>query len=205
MITILKYILLIISFLNISFVYAQIDKANSVYLSTELNKGNYFGSDINLNFVFNDNISFTIGYFGASRKSSTLPSDYSAGLEGLITFGLKTPIDEFNNFQFGLGKIINLNRKETLRLNMIVGFGYSFIKEPYNWQKLNVPLLGFLSENYLYDINEINAISLTINPKLEIPIKNFYGLTLSPLIHINKQRSIFGIGIGTMIGYVKKK
>ena len=45
-----------------------------------------------------------------------------------------------------------------------------------------------------------NRISLIINLKIEFPLTRFYGLTISPMIQINKSRTYFGIGIVYMFG-----
>ncbi|HSP84008.1 MAG TPA: hypothetical protein VLN72_09800, partial [Gillisia sp.] len=64
---------------------------------------------------------------------------------------------------------------------------------------------GFLDENYSYEYHKYHTVSLIINPKIEFPITRIYGLTLSPMILINKDRTYMGIGVGHMIGLLRKK
>ncbi len=80
--------------------------------------------------------------------------------------------------------------------------GYAVIIEVGNWDKINsygIPL----TENYTYDYIKSNKTSLIINPKIELPLSKYFGLTVSPMAQINKGNSYFGIGIGTMIGLLK--
>jgi hypothetical protein len=46
-------------------------------------------------------------------------------------------------------------------------------------------------------------MSLIINPKIEFPLTNFIGLSVSPMIQLNKDRTYYGIGFGTMLGKLK--
>ena len=46
---------------------------------------------------------------------------------------------------------------------------------------------------------------MILNPKIEFPFSRFYGLTLSPLFQINKDRTYIGIGVGQMIGLLRKR
>ena len=63
----------------------------------------------------------------------------------------------------------------------------------------------FLTENYTWNYKKYNTLSLIINPKIEFPFTRFYGLTISPMLQINKDRTYFGIGIGHMIGLLRKR
>ncbi|WP_242082872.1 hypothetical protein [Aestuariivivens sediminis] len=64
---------------------------------------------------------------------------------------------------------------------------------------------AFLAENYTWDYKKHNAVSLIINPKIEFAFTRFYGLTISPMLQINKDRTYFGVGIGQMIGLLRKR
>lgn len=180
---------------------AQFDENNAIYLSTELNLGNYIGVDLNLNYIYANRVSFKLGYTGNIRKPKTQPDDYKLGLTSLFSFGLANPFDQFESYQIGLGKIYNLNQSGTIRVNLSIGIGYSIIKEPENWQLVED---AFFVENYTWNYKRINTVSFVINPKFEFPFTRFYGVTLSPMVQINKKRLYIGIGIGNMIGLLRK-
>lgn len=190
-------LLLVITKLN-----AQFSEKNAVYSTGELNFGNYVGVNLNLNYVFNEKYSFQIGYSGYTRESKSQPEDYTSGLVGIFTLGLSEfHFDNMENYQFLAGKIYSLNESGTIRLNMSGGIGYTIISEPTNWRRIS----GFtLGENYTYDMDKHKTVSLIINPKVEFPFTRFFGLTISPMLQINKDRTFIGIGIGLMIGLLRK-
>ena len=64
---------------------------------------------------------------------------------------------------------------------------------------------GFLTENYTWIYNKYNTVNLIINPKIEFPFTRYFGLTISPMLQINKDRTYFGIGIGQMIGLLRSR
>ena len=196
---------ILFTFLLIFSVYqvnAQFSENHAIYHSSEITVGNYLGIDINANYVLKEKYSFKIGYSGFIRKPKGAPENYSSGLFGALTFGLANPYDQIGNIQISAGKIYPLNKKGTIRANLSLGLGFTSIREPTNWQPLYG---GFLDENYSYEYHKYHTVSLIINPKIEFPITRIYGLTLSPMILINKDRTYMGIGVGHMIGLLRKK
>lgn len=183
-------------------VNAQFAEKNAIYHTSEITIGNYFGIDIHANYVLNEKYSFKIGYSGLLRHPRSAPENYSSGFIGAILFGLANPYDQLESFQIATGKIYTLNKKGTIRANLSIGLGVTIIKEPTNWQALDG---NFITENYSYDYHKYNTLSLIINPKIEFPFTRFYGLTISPMIQLNKDRTYFGIGIGQMVGLLRKK
>lgn len=181
---------------------AQHNVNNTFYSSMEFNIGNYNGLDINLNYVFKEEYTIKLGYTGNLRKPKSQPKDYSSGIIGTILFGLPNPRDQLETYQIGVGKIYNLNKRKTIRANLSFGVGYTIIEEPENWVRVNN---GLFIGNYSWNYKKHNSLSFIINPKIEFPIKRLYGLTISPLVHINKDRTYYGIGIGQMIGVLRKK
>lgn len=120
----MKRILTILLFsICINAAYAQIDKNKPIYLTSELNLGNYIGIDINLNYIYKEKHSFKIGYTGNLRKPKSKPENYTFGLTGLFNFGLDNPYDQFENYQIGFGKIYNLNKSGIIRTNLSLGLG----------------------------------------------------------------------------------
>lgn len=113
----------------------------------------------------------------------------------LISVGIELFIESW--------KIYNLNKNGTIRANISVGVGYTILKEPENWQFIESDSWINLSENYTYSYRTYDTMSLIINPKIEFPLTNFIGLSVSPMIKLNKDRTYYGIGFGTMLGKLK--
>lgn len=182
---------------------AQMDENLAIYPTIELNLGNYTGFDLNLNVVYEEKYSFKIGYTANRRTPISQPEDFSSGLLGLIPIakGEVKPYDHFKNYQIGFGKIFILNERGTIRANISIGLGYTIIKEPEKWRKN----FTVFAPTYNWSYKTINTLSLIINPKIEFPFTRFYGFSVSPMLQINKERTYFGIGIGQMIGLLRKK
>jgi hypothetical protein len=197
-----RIITILIFSISFNIANAQFDENNAIYSTGELNLGNYIGVDINLNYVYKEEYSFKVGYSGNIRKPKSQPEDYTTGLTGILLLGSANPYDQLENYQIGIGKIYKINQSGTIRLNASIGLGYTIVREPENWERINN---GFLAENYTWDYNKYNTVSLIINPKIEFPFSRFYGLTVSPMVQINKDRTYFGIGIGQMIGLLRKR
>lgn len=183
-------------------VKAQFSENNAIYYSDGLNIGNYFGVDVNLNYVYREKYSVKIGYIYNWREPKSQPGDYSSGLAKALLFGAAGPHDQMKNYQIAVGKICRLNENRTIRVNLSVGLGYTEIKEPENWHKI---ASSFLSENYTWNYKKQNTFSLIINPRIEFPFTTIYGLSLSPMLQINRHSTYFGIGVGQMIGLLRNR
>jgi hypothetical protein len=192
----------LIIFLGITSSNAQFDKNNFIYSTGELNLGNYIGLDLNVNYVLKKKYAIKLGYTGNIRKPKSQPDNYSSGLKGLLLLGLSNPYDHFINYHISFGKLYKLNKSGTIRANLLLGLGYTTIKEPENWKFIDK---AFFTENYDWNYKKHNTISVIINPTIEFPISRFYGFTISPTLQFNKYRTYFGIGIGQMIGILKEK
>lgn len=203
----MKYIIYfsLLALISISWINdlnAQVPQKNAFYHSGEFNAGSYYGLNLNANFVRNEKYSFQLGYSAHFRKAIDQPDNYSSGLLSVFLLGLNTPIDQVENFQVLTGRIIRLNTKGTIRVNLLAGIGLSFIREAVNWEYRESSLLV---PNYSYDYNKHSTFSFIFNPKIEFPFTRYYGFTLSPLIHINKESNFYGIGVGHMAGLLRRK
>ncbi len=181
---------------------AQNNERDPAYLTAEFNLGNYLGIDLNFNYIFKNDYSIRVGYTGNWRRSESLPENYSPGLFTLFFFGTLDPYDQMQNFQASFGRVYYLNEKQTIRANLSIGLGYTIITEPENWQKIGQ---AFFVPNYYWEYKSHSTVSLIINPKIEFPLTRFYGLTISPMAQINKDRAYYGIGIGHMLGRLKRQ
>lgn len=197
-----KYSFLFLLFYTSNQINAQSSENNAYYLTSEITIGNYAGVDLHANFLLHEKYSFKMGYSGYVRQPKSAPEDYSSGLIGAMMFGLINPYDQLGNYQLLAGKIYPLNKKGSIRVNISLGVGYTIIREPTNWQPLE---RSFVVENYSFDYNRYTTVSLIVNPKIEFPFTRFYGLTISPMLQINKDRTYAGIGIGQMIGLLRKE
>ena len=198
-------LILVFLFAGMNIVNAQFAENNAIYLSGEMGGGNYFNGDLNLNYVYKENYSLKIGYSGNLRKARSQPDDYYSGLiKGVFMFGLANPKDQLDSYHISLGKIVNLNKSRNIRANLLFGVGYTTIIEPENWKKVKGTIIdGMLTDNYTWDYEKRHGISFIINPKIEFPITRYWGLTVSPMVQFNKDRTYFGIGIGSMLGLLK--
>lgn len=127
-----KTLLPLLSFLLIAQVelHAQFWENNALYASGNLDFGNYIGVNLGINYIYKEKYSFQLGASSHVRKPKSQPEDFSGGLASLFLAG---PYDTFDNYRCSIGGIIPLNKKETMRLNMLVGAGYAIISEPINW------------------------------------------------------------------------
>ncbi|MCS5663879.1 MAG: hypothetical protein NZ604_06305 [Flavobacteriales bacterium] len=159
-----KVLILSFSLLSIQFMNAQSKESNKFYASTELNIGNYLGWELDVNFVTKKQNTLKIGFLNLLRGSD---DD-----EALLYYDL------YQSYQICFGKIYELNPKETVRANLSVGLGSTFV-------------------------DARRSVSLIINPKIEFPFTRFFGLTFSPMLQLNKHSSYYGIGIGCVIGALR--
>jgi hypothetical protein len=197
-----RIVTIVISLISSNLVQAQFVEDNAIYVTSELNFGNYVGFDINMNYAYQEKYSLKIGVTGNFRKPKSQPEDYTSGVSGLFLVGLFNPYDQFVNYQLSFGRMYVLDRSGTVRANISIGIGYTTIIEPENWEKFEGALL---SDNYTWNYSKYNTISLIINPKLELPLLYLYGLTVSPMLQISKNRTYVGIGLGQMLGLLREK
>ena len=188
--------------LGLCSVQAQSSEDNALYLSGEFQVGNYFGLEGGINYIHRGRTSFKLAYSGLIREPRSQPEDFNAGLIGASLLGLADPFDELGQLQLTIGRIYPLNISGSLRLNFNVGIGITSIREPSDWQRIQS---GGFGTNYEWDYNQYKTLSLIINPKLEIPFTNIVGISVSPILQINKDRVYIGIGIGSIIGALRSK
>jgi len=198
-----KILILFLIIHNVQLIIAQNSDINTYYVTGELSLGNYVGLDYTINYIFKDTYALKLGFSGKIRKPKSAPEDYSGGLNSVFTAGIDFPYDHLLNYDLSFGKIYNFNDSHTIRLNFLIGIGYTIIKEPGNWQFVDNDATINLAENYSYTYRDYNTISFIINPKIEFPLSNFFGLSISPMLQFNKDRTYFGIGFGTMLGKLK--
>ena len=182
-----RILTMLIFLLSLNVVNAQFAEKNAIYSTVELGLGNYYGMDLNLNYVLDEKYSFKLGYTGNIRKPKTQPKDFTTGVTGILVWGLNSPVDRFENFGASIGRIYKINKSGTFRANISLGVGYTHITEPENWEKINNNPVS-ITKNYSYDNVKHGTVSLIVNPKIEFPITRYFGFTVSPMLQINRDR-----------------
>ncbi|MCH2192812.1 hypothetical protein [Kordia sp.] len=183
--------------------HAQFSENHAIYGTMGLDVGNYFGANFGLNYTYQEKYSFRLEYNVRARSADSEPDDFNIGLGRALSFGLANPYDNIKTFQVTAGRIYKMNPKGTIRMNLSVGVGFSTISLPENWQSVEGTFL--FSDNYTWDTYNYNTISFVISPKIEFPFTRHYGLSLSPVFQINKDRTYIGIGFEHMFGLIRKR
>ena len=90
-----------------------------------------------------------------------------------------------------------------MRLNLSFGLAFTTLKRSENWQFNADP---FSPEGlYSWDTKKNEIVSFIINLKIEIPLRSFFGITISSVVQLNKHRTYVEIGIVTMIGLLRDR
>lgn len=156
---------------------------------------------INLTYTYEQNVSFQFGTSMMWKKASSIPVDYKPNIIRLSLFS-PNPLDHLDNIHFSIGKIFYLNKLESMRLNLSIGAAVTSICEPRDWERNQGMNIG-LEDTHNYNHYEYRTISLLITPSVEFPVDNDFGVNITPMYLVNKDRYFFGIKIGLMIGYLK--
>jgi hypothetical protein len=156
-----------------------------------------------MNLLVNEKRSFQLGVSYFLRNAKSKPDNYTSGaFPALFTLGLsEIVLDQIVSYQFLYGKMINLTESGHVRLNFSGGIGYAVLTEPSNWKPIHNS--GGWASNYSYDIQKHKKLCLLVNPKFEFPLSRVVGLSLSPMLAINSERTFVGVGFGTIIGRLR--
>lgn len=203
--------LLFLSLLGAFFAQAQHQTRHAVYGSGQLATGNYYGLDLSANYVLDEQhvFQFTFGLY--QRRAHSIPIDYNgAGFSIIPKWWPEGPFDLMRNMQLTYGRMYLLEESGKLRAILSGGLALTRLTEPGNWRDYDGPSGGFGGQflpqpNWDYDYLLNNRISLVFNPRIEFAFARFYGFTLSPLIVINRERTLINVGVGHVIGLVRKK
>lgn len=169
-------------------------KNAALYLSIDLDVGNYIGANANVNYVIKNRYCFQFGFSGHFRRARSRPENYSGGVFGFLG---PIPFDTFESSQLLVGRVVKINAKGSIRLNLLGGAAYTFLREPTNWQSLNG---SFWGPSHTFEYARSEVFSFVLNPKIEFPFTRVYGLSFAMLMQVNKERTLIGVGIGQLIG-----
>jgi hypothetical protein len=203
--------LLFLSLLGPYLVEAQPQKRHAVYGSGQLATGNYYGFDLSANYVLDERhvFQFTFGLY--QRRAQSIPIDYNgAGFSIMPNWWPAGPFDIMRNLQLTYGRMYQLEESGKLRAILTGGLALSHVTEPGNWRDYEGPSGGFGGQfwpqpNWDYDYISNNRLSVVFNPRIEFAFARFYGFTLSPSIVVNAQRTLINVGVGHVIGLVRRK
>jgi hypothetical protein len=179
---------------------AQPGSKHACYFNSELHAGNFLGFDLGLNYVFQQSYAIRAGYTQTYQRASTLPKDYTPGVLGVLLLGVASPFQSAVHYQLAVGKLLPLNQSGTVRFNLMAGVGYTDAKEPAGWQPIGA---NFWEPNYSWEYRSFRAYTILVNPKLELPLLRYFGITLSPLLMLNRYNTYFGLGVGQTVGMLR--
>lgn len=181
---------------------AQQTAEQLIYVNGGFALGNYWGGQIGVSYVSKTNISLQIEYSELTRKAKTTPDNYSTGLIGAFTLGAIDPKDEIYSLRFMAGKVIELNPKASVRLNLKGGLSYITLINPENYRESEGL---FLVPNYEWDENKSQRIGIVIKPEFEFVFLSFLGGTASPCFEFTKGATSLGLGINLLLGKVRSR
>ena len=201
--TLFKCILCLILTLPSQQILAQFGKDNFVYLSEDAFFGNYKGGSLSLNYLRKQKMSIGIGMTSVSRAPESRPADYHGSILGInvIFPDISGSVDRLIDFHFTMGKVILLNENGTIRANLSAGLGYTYIQEPYDFERVTS---SFLFSNYTNKTRDWRTVSLILHPKVEFPISRVFGFSVAPMLMVNKDRVFVGVGFGTLLGLLRQ-
>jgi hypothetical protein len=203
--------LLFLSLLGPYLVEAQSQNRHAVYGFGQLATGNYYGFDLSANYVLDERhvFQFTFGLY--QRRAQSIPIDYNgAGFSIMPNWWPAGPFDIMRNLQLTYGRMYQLEESGKLRAILTGGLALSHVTEPGNWRDYEGPSGGFggqlwMQPNWDYDYLSNNRLSVVFNPRIEFAFARFNGFTLSHSIVVNTQRTLIHVGVGHVIGLVRRK
>lgn len=187
--------IVVVLLMFIQYGYAQ--EVNSLYLSSSFELGNYVGMDGNINFISKNKLSVSAGGGWMLYESENYPEDIDndddlgfSGTNGSAYVYLTA------------GKIIPFKNSNRVRLNLSGGLNMMWSQIEENYVRGEQTDKGYY---YQYDRNNDQTVGLILNPRLEISLFSTVGLHISSKVIFNKKRSFYGVGLGLMLGKLRKR
>lgn len=172
-------------------------KFSQLYLSTEYISGQFSGVQASAAFSKNGRFQYHIGLRSVGRIPATRPDNYH------VPIFERGVMDEWTSLNIGASRIIPLNHKRTIRLNLSIAVGVGYHKEPTAWeQTFGNPF----EENYNYDIRKSTSGDFFLNPKLEMPFSRHFGIVVAPGISANTKHGVhFAPSAGIIFGRLRPR
>lgn len=95
--------------------YAQ--QESLFYLGSSLEVGNHLGLDINLNYVYQNKYSFSIGALGMLYENENYPDD----IDDTDSITIFDDIQDVGNVYFSVGRVLVFSDRNNSRLNLSIG------------------------------------------------------------------------------------
>lgn len=182
-----KAIIVLVLFIGFTKLQAQFLKDMAVYATGVLEIGNYFGGNLNANYIHHNDYSLSLGISGYSRTAQNIPKE-------LAEHYYYAPNEVVSSLHLLGGKIFKFKKSGKTRLNLLGGFGYSSLSKYSDWVQSE------RNGEYGYDRSVTSTVSFVLNPRIEFPFTKMFGLMISPSFSINKHTTVIGIGAGMMFG-----
>lgn len=196
----MKKLAILLALMAFSNVNAQEFNKHLLYAKIGLSGGNHLGAHLSINYIHNEKYSFELGGSFLAKRAKDTPDDYRS--EGFFFFGQRSTQrpNKVESLDFLAGKIIFLNTKKKIRLNLKRGLAYSRITKAVNWRLYKS---GWFGPNYTFDYDKDYVVSTIINPDFEFVYSKVIGFSISPFVIINNKSTAFGIGLNAIIGKVR--
>lgn len=174
----------------------QSNDKHSLYTSGDYLMGACNGGNLGLNYIYANKISVNLGYTATNKASCSLPDQY---LKSGATYTSTNPVEPFENFEnlhLMFGGLINLSKKNSIRILLQGGPGLSTQREP-----------DFIvsGNTYNYNMKTTKKVCLVVNPKIEMPLCCTIGFSFGPMVVVNDSQTYIGAGIGLMYGIIKNR
>ena len=177
--------------------YGYAQEVNSLYLSSSLELGNYFGMDGNITFISKNKLSVSAGVGWMLHEAENYPDD----IDDSDDIGF-SGVDGSAYTYLTAGKIVQFKKSNRIRLNLSGGLVMMWSDIEENYVRGQQTDHGYY---YDYDRNSYQAVGLILNPRLEISLFSMVGLHISPKVILNQKKSFYGIGFGFMLGKLRKR
>nr|WP_319273106.1 hypothetical protein [uncultured Draconibacterium sp.] len=167
-----------------------------LYSTGEYVVGKEQAGKIGLNYTYNNKYTISIGYSATLKKTMTPTDDFLKSASNLAPAYSTEPFENNENLHLMLGRIIPLDKQNSIRLVLQGGPGISTFRSP----EFSLLTSG---DRYDYNIATKKKLSLVVNPKLEMPLLSALGCSIGPMLIVNDEQKYFGASIGIMYGIIK--
>ena len=172
---------------------------HSLYASGNFLVGNNKGGDLGINFIYNNNFTFKIGYTASNKLPVTSPSDFLKSATNEIQSNNINSYKKSGILHLLIGKVFFQNSRKKIKVAIQAGPGLvnSRVTSNWRWDENNINI-----SNNGYDTHNKMHIGFIINPKLEFPIVSAMGISLSPMYIYSTENTFWGIGLGLIYGII---
>ena len=184
--------------LNVPFLKAQERNLSQLYLSNEVLINERSGIELKAVLSKDYTFQYHLGYSLRRKVSLGRPDGFRQG--GILS---PEPLDELSSIELGISRILELNRKGTIRLNLSVSGGVGFLTELTNWQDAGNPGCFCFTPTHTYDEVKSTTVGVFLSPKLEIPVAKHFGFVFGPGFVANTKYSTTEFRAGILVGILR--